>query len=216
MLTIFDDNSFSNVELTDAINIVPNKYGRLQQLNVFPDKPVRTRIVAIERKNGVLNLLPTKPVGAPATLGTVGKRDMLNYSIPHIPYEDVILAADVQGVRRFGSDNELAAVMDLVNEKQIVAADKHYLTREFHRWGALNGEILDADGSTILDLFEEFDVEEQEIDFALTTSTTDVAAKVRQLKRYVETNAMGLMYQGIHTMCSPGFFDALFGHPKVE
>lgn len=216
MLDIFSSDSFGVVELTSAINVVPNKYGRLQQLNVFPDKPSRTRVIELERKNGVLNLIPSQPVGAPATKGTVGKRTLRNLAIPHFPYEDVILAEDVQGVRSFGTEDQMASVQELVNEKLITAADKHAITKEFLRWGALKGLILDADGSTLLDVFTEFGVTQESQNFALTTTTTDVAAKVRALKRYMELNAMGVTYQGIHVMCSAGFFDALIGHAKVE
>ena len=46
-----------------------------------------TRSIAIERKNGALNLLPTKPVGAPATLGTSGSRNVRPLNIVHIPYK---------------------------------------------------------------------------------------------------------------------------------
>jgi hypothetical protein len=216
MLDIFNDNSFSNLELSAAIQVVPNNYGILQRMNAFPDKPVRTRSIVIERKDGQLNLLPTQPVGGPATQGTSSKRVLRNFTIPHIPYEDVILAADVQGIRAFGSDTQLAAVQDLVLEKLTAAANKHYITREFHKWGALRGTVLDADGSVILDLFDEFGVTEKVIDFAFSSAGTDVAAKVREIKQYVEEQAMGLMYDGIHVFCSPEFFNALVGHQKVE
>ena len=64
-------NPFSNPALLDggltaAINLIPNRYGRLEDLDLFPAKPVRTRQVVVEETNGVLNLLPTLPPGAPA------------------------------------------------------------------------------------------------------------------------------------------------------
>lgn len=216
MLDIFNSQAFNTVELTEAINVVPNRYGRLNELNVFPSRGVRVRTIAIERKDGVLNLIQSQPVGAPANKGTVGKRSLRNLSIPHFPYEDEILAEDVQGVRAFGTENQLQALQDLINEKQIISAEKHFITLEYLRWGALTGLILDADGSTLLDVFTEFGVTEKSINFALTTATTDVGAKVRELKRYIEKEAKGAMYSGIHVMCSPEFFDALISHPNVE
>lgn len=216
MLDIFNSQAFSAIELTDAINVVPNKYGRLQELNVFPARGVRTRTVAVERKNGVLNLIPSQPVGAPATKGTVGKRDLRNLGIPHFPYEDTILAEEVQGVRAFGTEDQFRSVQDLVNEKLMVGREKHGITLEFLRWGALTGNILDADGTSLMNLYTEFGVSEETQNFALTTGSTDVAGKVRALKRYMEKNAKGFMYSGIHVMCSPGFFDALIAHANVE
>jgi hypothetical protein len=59
----FDNPGFAMASLTAAINILPNRYGRLEQLNLFPAKPVRTRQIIVEEYAGVLNLLPTKPSG---------------------------------------------------------------------------------------------------------------------------------------------------------
>ena len=41
--------------LTAAINLLPNRYGRLEQLNLFLAKPVRTRQIIVEEYAGRLN-----------------------------------------------------------------------------------------------------------------------------------------------------------------
>ncbi|MDR1236237.1 MAG: major capsid protein, partial [Holosporaceae bacterium] len=43
--------------LTKAINLLPNMYGKLESLKLFPQKFVRTRNISIEERNGVLSLL---------------------------------------------------------------------------------------------------------------------------------------------------------------
>jgi hypothetical protein len=70
MLNPFSSDAFDMAALTAAINKIPNTYGRLEQLNLFPPVGVRTRTIIIEEMNGVLNLLPTRPVGSPGTVGT--------------------------------------------------------------------------------------------------------------------------------------------------
>jgi hypothetical protein len=62
----FNNPAFSMAALTAAINILPNRYGRLEDLNLMPAKPVRQRQIIVEEMNGVLNLLPTLPPGSPA------------------------------------------------------------------------------------------------------------------------------------------------------
>lgn len=57
----FKNPAFSMAALTSAINILPNRYGRLEDLNLMPAKPVRQRQIIVEEMNGVLNLLPTLP-----------------------------------------------------------------------------------------------------------------------------------------------------------
>lgn len=216
LLDIFKNDAFSVVELTDAFNVWPNTYGRLNELNLFPERGVRTTDITIERKNNVLNILPTAPRGGPASKGTVGKRDLRKIAIPHIPHDDQILADDVQGVRAFGTDNQLMAIQDLVNDKLQTMTAKHDITLEFLRWGALKGHILDADGDTILNLFAEFGVTEEVISFDLSNPNTDVLGKILDLKRYLETHLFGDSMSGVHVMTSPGFFSALTFHPNVK
>ena len=100
----FQNPAFSMTSLTAAINILPNTYGRLEQLNLMPPSPVRFRQVMVEEQNGVLTLLPTLPPGSPGTLGKRGKRpvgvaDIIfratregrSFTVPHIPHDDVVL-----------------------------------------------------------------------------------------------------------------------------
>jgi selenocysteine lyase/cysteine desulfurase len=53
--------------LTAAINLLPNRYGRLDELGLFPARPVRTRTVVVEEKAGVLSFvidgIPTESLG---------------------------------------------------------------------------------------------------------------------------------------------------------
>jgi hypothetical protein len=49
--------------------------------------------------------------------------------------------------------------------------NKHAITLEHLRMGALKGVILDADGSTLYDLFDEFDITPKTVNFALNADT---------------------------------------------
>ncbi len=216
MLNPFSNDAFNMVALTAAINKIPNNYGRLEQLSLMPAEGVRTRTILIEEMSGVLNLLPTMPVGAPGSLGTQGKRKVRSFVIPHIPHDDVVLPEEVQGLRAFGSENDLEALSNLVAKKLQNMRNKHAITLEHLRMGALKGVILDADASTIYDLYSEFGIVQKTINFALTTNTTEVISKVLEVKRHVEDNLRGEFMTGIMCLCSQGFFDALTTHPKVK
>ena len=78
----FSNPAFSMAALTAAINILPNRYGRLEELNLMPSKPVRQRQIVVEEMNGVLNLLPTLPPGSPGTVGVRGKRKLRSFVVP--------------------------------------------------------------------------------------------------------------------------------------
>ena len=212
----FHNPAFSVSALTAAINILPNQYGRLDELDLFPVKPVRTRQVTIEENNGVLSLLPTQPVGSSGTVGKRGKRTARAFVIPHIPHDDVVLPEEVVGVRAFGTETELESVAAVMADHLQTMRNKHAITLEHLRMGALKGVILDSDGSEIADLFKIFDIQPKTLEFELANKDTNVRQKCIELKRYLSGALMGERMNGVHVLVSPEFFDALTSHPKVE
>ena len=212
----FTNPAFSMAALTAAINILPNRYGRIEELGLMPAKPVRQRQVIVEEMNGVLNLLPTLPPGAPGTVGARGKRTLRSFVIPHIPHDDVVLPEEVQGIRAFGSETETEAVAGVIARHLETMRNKHAITLEHQRMGALKGVILDADGSVLYDLFDEFDITPQTIAFDLGNAGTNVKSKCLATLAAIEDNLKGEFMSGVHCLCSPEFFAALTGHAKVE
>jgi hypothetical protein len=216
MQNLFDNPAFSMAAMTAAINIVPNRYGRVGELNLFPSKPVRTRQIIVEERNGVLNLLPTMPPGAPGTVGTRGKRALRSFVVPHIPHDDVVLPEEVMGLRAFGSETEMEALASVMARHLETMRNKHAITLEHLRMGALKGIILDADGSTLYDLYDEFDITPTTIGFELGSATTKVKEKCIDVLRHMEDNLKGEYMSGVHVLCSPEFFTALTSHAKIE
>ena len=211
-----DNDAFNMVSLTKAINILPNRYGRINELNLMPGRGVTTRTIIVEEKNGVLTLLQTMPVGSPGQEARQGKRKVRSFVIPHIPHDDVIMPEEYSGIRAFGSETEMQTLATLVNNKQQNMRNKHAITLEHLRMGALKGIILDADGSVLYNLYDQFEISAKVINFALTTDTTNVAAKCRELLRHMEDNLKGEVMNGVRCLVSEDFFDALIGHPNVE
>lgn len=212
----FDNPAFNMAALTAAINIIPNRYGLLGELGLFPAKPVRTRTVLVEEYAGRLTLLPTRPVGSPGTVAQAGKRTVRSFVIPHIPHDDVILPDEVQGLRAFGSETEMEALANVMARHLADLRNKHAITLEHLRMGAIKGQILDADGSVLVDLFAEYGIAQQSIAFDLANNASNVKKKCYDLLRAVEDRLLGEVSTGVMVLCSPEFFDALTTHPKVE
>jgi hypothetical protein len=92
----------------------------------------------------------------------------------------------------------------------------HEVTLEYHRIGAIKGQILDADGTSVIyNLFTEFGVSQQTQDYAFTTATTDVRKLCVAVARKIEDVLGAAVYTGIRAFCSPEWFDALIDHAKV-
>jgi hypothetical protein len=216
MQNVFANPAFSMANLTAAINHVPNRYGRLEALNLFPAKPTRFRQILIEERNGVLNLLPTLPVGSPGTVGVRGKRKLRSFVVPHIPHDDVVAPEEVQGIRAFGSETELETVAGVLAQHLETMRNKHAITLEHLRMGALKGVILDADGSVLYDLFDEFGITSKSTSFALASDGTNVRQKCIDVLAHIEDNLRGEFITSVRCLCSPEFFEKLTGHTKVE
>ncbi|MEW6415829.1 MAG: major capsid protein [Pseudomonadota bacterium] len=212
----FDNPGFSMASLTTAINLVPNRYGRIEQLGLFPAKPVRTRQIIVEEYAGKLNLLPTKPPGSPGTVGERGTRKLRSFIIPHIPHDDVVLPEEVQGIRAFGSETEMEAISGVMARHLETMRNKHAITLEHLRMGALKGQILDADGSTIYDLYTEFGLSQTSINFDLANANSDIKGHCYDLLSEIEDKLQGEFMTDVRVLCSPEFFRALTTHKEVK
>ena len=212
----FQNPGFSMASLTAAINLLPNRYGRLEQLDIFPARPVRTRQIIVEEYAGRLNLLPTRAPGSPGTVGERGQRHLRSFVIPHIPHDDVVLPEEVQGIRAFGSETEMEAVSGVMARHLETMRNKHAITLEHLRMGALKGQILDADGSTLYDLYSEFGIPQTSINFDLANAGSDIKGHCYDVLAEIEDNLKGEFMTDVHVLCSPQFFRALTGHKAVK
>lgn len=217
MLDVFKSDAFSVVSLTDAILKAPHKPGRIGALGLFRSRGITTTTVVVEEKDGRLSLIAATPRGgAASTIGTK-QRTARSFVVPHLERESTIMADEVQNVRAFGSENAVESVQSLINERLTDLRSMHEVTLEHHRVGAIKGQILDADGVTVLfNLFTEFGVAQNTLDIVLSVATTDVRGRAVAIQRAIETELGGEPVSGYRAFCGDAFFDDLIKHAKVE
>lgn len=217
ILNPFGTDAFNLMSLSEAINILPNNYGKIRNSGLFREKGVTTRSILIEQKNGILNLLPTRPVGSPGTKGTRNARNVRSFTIPHIPHDDSILPQEYDGIRAFGQESSFETLSSIMNDHLSTMKNKHMITLEHMLAGALKGIVYDSDGSTVIyNYFHEFLVKQYSIDFVLGTAGTDIKGKCLAVKRWIEDHLQGEVMNGIKVYVDPTFFDRLTSHAKVE
>lgn len=216
MQNVFDRPEFQMAALTAAINRLPNRYGRVTELGMFADKGVATTSVQVEEKARLLKLLPTVPREAPAPQNANQKRKLRSFSIPTIKLEDAVLPADAQNIRMFGSENEVESVMSVVADRLQDMRDKFDQTKEYMRVNALRGILKNGAGATLYNFFTEFEITQKSVNFALTTTGTEVLEKCNEVSRHIEANLKGERMTGIRALVGQNFFDKLVTHPKVK
>lgn len=215
-LDVFKGSAFSVQEMTKAINIIPTQYGLINQLGLFKERGVSTTSVAVERKNGTLNILSATERGGPGTQNVSGKREMIQLAIPNFTHNDQILADSVQNVRKFDTESDLESVQDVVNDKLAEMKAKHEITLEYMRCGALQGLVKDGDGTVLCDLFASFGVTQKSFDFKTSAATTAIPTVLRNVKRYLEQNLKGEVMSNVLCLCSGNFFEALVNHDSLK
>lgn len=215
-LDVFTGSPFDMHTLTATFNKAPYQPMRLGALRLFQEGGVRTKAIDIESFDGRLTLIQTSQRGGVAAdaLGA-NKRKMRTFNAYHLERNAAVYADEVQGIRQFGSETELQQLEALVAERLAELRPMHEVTLEYHRVNALQGILLDADGTTLKNLFTEFDVSQQTKDFVFTTSTTDVRAAIVAAKRLAEDELGGTVISGWHGFCSSGWFDSFIGHANV-
>lgn len=216
-LDIFNDDAFSLRSLTTAINETPYQPMLLGELGLFSEQGLTTTALMIEKRGTTLSLVPTAARGAPGRVESNDKSKLIPIGTVHLPQRGAVLADEVQNLRAFGTESEVETVQALVNAKLAKLRRNLDVTIEYQRIGAIKGQVVDADGSSvILDMFSTFEVVQQSVAMALNSDTTKVKLKITEAQRKAENALGGLLHRGFIALCGEGFFDALVTHPAVE
>ena len=216
-MDIFNDDAFSVVSLTKAIEDTPFVPGRVGQLGIFSEEGVSTTSISIEKIGSTVSLVPAASRGSSGRPMGNDKRQMIPFTATHLPQRASILADEVQNLRAFGSESEVETAQRLMNRKLAKMRRDLDTTIEYQRIGAIKGSILDSDGTTeLLNLHTAFGTSVTSHNMVLGTAGTPVRNKVIEARRKMEAALGGLTYSGARVLCSAGFFDALVGHAKVE
>jgi hypothetical protein len=216
-LDIFNNDAFSVSSLSQTIVDIPQVQTILGDSKLFTESGISTTSMMIERQGSSLRLVPAAPRGGVGQPVSLGARSMIPVAAIHLPQIGSVLADEVQGVRAFGSETEVEAVMAKVKQKLAVMKGNLDLTLEYHRIGAIKGQVLDADGTTILmNMYTTFNVSQTTVNFILGTATTRVKDKIADIVRAIRTKLGGRSFTGVEVLCSASFFDALTRHATIE
>jgi hypothetical protein len=172
----------------------------------------------------VLNLIQTSQRGAPPGVADrqTEKRKMRYFEVPRITEGDTIFAHELQNIRQFGSETELMQVQAEVARRTAGPTGlipRVQYTWEFQRLGAIQGILLDADGSQLYNWFDEFQVSQPaEIVFDLVDNVEfTLRGKCNDLVRKMWRAAKGAFttQTQIYALCGDDFWDKLTQHVDV-
>lgn len=220
LVNVFKNKLFRTTTLTAAINATETPPQRIAQLGLFEEQGVPTTSVVIERKNSRLDIAPVLPRGADPTPMKDPERQGLPFIIPHVPVRDRLMADELQDVREFGSEDQMVGVESARDEKLQTMDDTLTVTEEYHRLGAIQGLILDKDGSVLLDLYDEFEVTEPaaiEINLDRTGWTAEKSGLLRAQFSGLRTQMRQILgnkpVRGVWAPCGEDLYEQVANHP---
>jgi len=216
-IAIFEDDAFSVSSLTAAINEQEYLPGRISSLGLFREEGISTLTVQIEKDGDTLALVPSGERGTSGLVVGGSKRTLIPFNTVHLPERFTIKADEIQGIRAFGTRSELQAVQDVVNKRLARARRQLDATHEFQRMGALNGQVLDADGKTVLlDIYKSFGVNRQKLQMGLNSPDTELRVKCGEALDMQEEALGSVTSSGSRAMCGKNFWNKLIVHKSVK
>ncbi len=209
---------FTATQLTEQIDVIPNLYGLLGELGLFPSEGSVSRIVELRYENHQLRVLPAKARGTPGTPAQSRTAKSIYVEIPHFPETDLITPEDIQDILiQVGMTKRPTMVSEEVAKRLIDIKRNHDVTKEWLKATALQGKILDGNSETVLDIYAAFGLSASDYitDFVLGTSGTDVLAKCQAVWQSISQNLNGEVMSGIECIVDPVFFQKLVTHASV-
>lgn len=219
VLDIFKSNPFSVISLTKVVNKEPHHPQRASEVIEWFEERVATTSIMLEESKGQLSLIDPTPRGGPGTSTGKSKRIARTLSVPHYQIDDAIYAEEIQGVRALGSESMLQTISDKVTERlNALVMLKLDPTIEYQRMGALKGIILNADGSTLYNLFTEFGVNQQDTAY-MSLGVADpkgaIRTKCTQILRSIG-RSLGVRPPHVHAFAGDDFWDALIASKETR
>lgn len=219
---VFTDERFQATELrevTDNIVYIPQT---LNQMNLFEADPIRTTTVTVYQGTEGLEFIPTTERGSPRVLPGRDSKRLVQLETVNLRQEDRINAGEVQNIVNefIPFDQALSNADEEVEKRMRKLMRKLEYTREYHRFAALSGFLLDANGSIIYNYFEAFGLVKPAavaFDFSVLDKgalRTLVTAQVfRPMQRQLQRR--GSPVARIGSLCSDSFYDKMLQNPEI-
>lgn len=211
------NGQFELTDWTQELNIIPNSWGTIAELGIFQEESVAEHTVTFEKitKDGAL--IVDRVRGDRSNVNKDYAREIHTFAVPHFPLSDYISPNDIQGRRAYGNPTEAESLAAVRARKMERVARDHNWTLEAARAQALTlGTVYAPSGTVTQSWFTEFSKTQTTVDFAFTTSTTDVIGRIEAVIAAIQDNGGQISLSGMVTLCSPTWFAALIAHATTK
>lgn len=211
-------NNYQVTEFTREINELDRLFS-LTPAGAFEMFETTQNSITFEKDERTTTLIPSVPRGP---RGSTYNQDRVfkTFSLPlaYFKHSDYLTPEDIQGVRMFGQPDGVMRI-DVARARKLEEMRRSYdQSMEYMKWKLMTtGQCITPNGILVADLFEEFQVTQQEVTLDLTSTDFDLGTVVREIKRKVRDGMKngGVMVEPVIFLESSDF-DALVSHANVK
>lgn len=212
-------NGFQLVDWTQEINNLDNQAGLIGGMDLFRTQGTSQTAIVFDKSMNDTTLLPqVSRRSRDTTKGNDRKVETFSLPLAYFKHSDYITPEDIQGWRMPGTPDSPEQLARVRVQKLTDMRAQVEQSLEYMKLQAAKGIMKTPDGAVIADMFTQFGITQQVIDFDLGDASTDVNAKISQLKRYLQTNLKtgSTIGGGIRVVVDGSFFDKLVSHPMIR
>ena len=211
-------NGFQLTDLSESILLIPNTWGLINELGIFSEQSVSQHSITLESTAGTIGLITDRVRGERNNVSRDEVRRLYSYAVPHFPLSDAVKPEDIQGIRAYGTADAAETEANVIARKLERIRRNHAITLEFARAQAITtGTVYAPNGTVAANYYTDFGVTRKEIDFVLSTATTNLLGKLEEGLAHVQDNILsGEVINDVVILCSPEFFSKFIDHASVK
>lgn len=220
---VLRDPVFGVIEQTARMRKIPNQPLLLSGMGVFKTKSITTRSFAVRIDQHKKRVLQTSARGIDGNTTEFYESRVKYLDTLYYATKDHVSADDIYTAGHIAPDNEIAAIatiQNLLDERQRQILDHFNLTWEFGRMMALTRGIIatiddNSNPVTLVDLFDLFEVTQQNIDIPFSQADFEFEGLINELHQELD-NRGATARTATKMICSPEFYDAMVSHPIIR
>jgi hypothetical protein len=211
-------NAFEVVDQTEALNLIPNTWGLVNELGLFGEESITQNAVTFEQTEGTISVIGDKIRGERSTVNKEDNRKVHAYVTTHHPLDDYLGPQDLAGRRAYGSVDQAETEAAAMARKLARIRMNHAITLEKARCHTLvTGTQFAPNGTVSANFYTDFGVTRKSIDAVLGTATTEVTAKLEEGIAHVQDNMLsGEAASEFVMLCSQEWFAKLISQAGVK
>jgi hypothetical protein len=218
MITRQIDNVNRLIDWSDAVANIDPTYGWAAGSGLFNVKTTSQDAIMFEKTDFKTILLnPTSRRERNTQKMNARSSKMYALPMPYFNVQEHVTRADLQGHIQKGTESTPETEQSAIAEKLEIMRNAYDMTREYMSLSAIKGLTVAPNGDVLADMFAEFNLTQEVIEWPLLTDPDfDVRKACRELKSKLQRDLRtGGRIRAVEVVVGEAFFDALINHPQV-